>query len=258
MVKVENLKKIYKLSKKQKAKKDVSTDTLTAVNNISFKARNGQIFGLLGPNGAGKTTSLRCISTLIKPSEGKIEVYGFDILEDSFKVRENIALLTNDLKLDENFTPKYTMEYIGSLYGLSKEVIDKRRVELFDYFNVTSYQNMKISELSQGMKQKLSIAVSLVHDPKVIIFDEPTNGLDVITAKAVTDYLLKLKQLGKTIIISTHIMNVAAKLCDRIAILLNGEICINDNLENILLKTKTNNLEEAFFKLYEQEVGEII
>lgn len=258
MVEVKNLKKIYKLSKKQKNKHNVNKDSLTAVNDISFKAENGQIFGLLGPNGAGKTTTLRCISTLIKPSEGEISVCGFGVKKDSFKVRENIALLTNDIKLDENFTPKYTMEYIGSLYGLSKEEIDKRRVELFEYFNVESYQDMKISELSQGMKQKLSIAVSLVHDPKVVIFDEPTNGLDVITAKAVTDYLLKLKKLGKTIIISTHIMNVAAKLCDRIAILLNGEICINDDLDNILSTTSTNSLEEAFFKLYEQEVGEII
>jgi len=258
MVKVKNLKKIYKLSKKQKNKKNASKDSLIAVNNISFEAKSGEIFGLLGPNGAGKTTTLRCISTLIKPSEGEISVCGFDVFEDSFKVRENIALLTNDIKLDENFTPKYTMEYIGSLYGLSKEEICQRRTELFSYFNVDSYQDMKISELSQGMKQKLSIAVSLVHDPKVIIFDEPTNGLDVITAKAVTDYLLKLKKLGKTIIISTHIMNVAAKLCDKIAILLKGEICIDDNLDNILSKTNTLSLEEAFFKLYEQEVGEIL
>jgi sodium transport system ATP-binding protein len=258
MVKVENLKKVYKLSKKQKAKQGTSKDTLEAVKSVSFEANNGQIFGLLGPNGAGKTTTLRCISTLISPTEGNISVCGYDVNEDSFKVREKIALLTNDLKLDGNFTPKYTMEYIGSLYGLTKEEINSRREELFEYFNVSSYQDMKISELSQGMKQKLSIAVSLVHNPEVIIFDEPTNGLDVVTAKAVTDYLMKLKKAGKTIIISTHIMNVAAKLCDRIAIILEGEICINDKLENILAKTKTNDLEEAFFNLYEQKVGEII
>src|SRR6056297_1081092 len=165
MVKVENLKKVYKLSKKQKLKKGISKDTLEAVKNISFEARNGEIFGLLGPNGAGKTTTLRCISTLINPTEGSINVGGYDVEEDAFKVRERIALLTNDLKLDGNFTPKYTMQYIGSLYGLSKEEIDERRKELFTYFNIDSYQDMKISELSQGMKQKLSIAVSLVHNP---------------------------------------------------------------------------------------------
>jgi len=258
MVKVENLKKVYKLSKKQKLKKGISKGTLEAVKNISFEARNGEIFGLLGPNGAGKTTTLRCISTLINPTEGNISVGGYDVKEDPFKVRERIALLTNDLKLDGNFTPKYTMQYIGSLYGLTKEEIDERRKELFAYFNIDSYQDMKISELSQGMKQKLSIAVSLVHNPEVIIFDEPTNGLDVVTAKAVTDYLVKLREANKTIIISTHIMNVAAKLCDRIAIILEGEICINDNLENILIDTKSNDLEEAFFNLYEQKVGEVI
>jgi len=258
MVKVENLKKVYKLSKKQKLKKGISKGTLEAVKNISFEARNGEIFGLLGPNGAGKTTTLRCISTLINPTEGSINVGGYDVEEDAFKVRERIALLTNDLKLDGNFTPKYTMQYIGSLYGLTKEEIDERRKELFAYFNIDSYQDMKISELSQGMKQKLSIAVSLVHNPEVIIFDEPTNGLDVVTAKAVTDYLVKLREANKTIIISTHIMNVAAKLCDRIAIILEGEICINDNLENILVDTKSNDLEEAFFNLYEQKVGEVI
>lgn len=255
MVVVEDLTKIYKLSKKLRTKKNIEEKELVAVDNISFKANNGEIFGLLGPNGAGKTTALRCISTLIKPTKGRITVGRYDVVKDSFSVRKKIAFLTSDLKLDGNFTPNYTMGYIGSLYGLSKSNIEVRKKELFDYFHINSYQDMKISELSQGMMQKLSIAVSLIHDPNVIIFDEPTNGLDVITAKAVTDYLEKLRSMGKTIIISTHIMSVAAKLCDRIAILLDGSIYINDSLENILHTTEAKDLDEAFFKMYEHSVG---
>ncbi len=258
MVDVKGLKKVYKLSKKQMAKDNRKTNKLVAANDIDFEAKDGEIFGLLGPNGAGKTTILRCISTLIKPTEGSVKVAQYDVVNDSFEVRKRIAFLTNELKLDENFTPKYTMEYFGKLYGMSKEDINKRREELFAYFGVDSYQDMKIAELSQGMKQKLSIVVSLVHNPEVIIFDEPTNGLDVITAKAVTDYLEKLRQLGKTIIISTHIMSVAERLCDRIAIILNGEICINGTLKEIKESTNTGNLEDAFFKLYQDKVGAII
>lgn len=258
MVKVKGLKKEYKLSKKQMAKDNIKTRILVAADDINFEARQGEIFGLLGPNGAGKTTILRCIATLIKPTLGNVSVAGYDVVKNSFSVRRKIAFLTNELKLDENFTPKYTMEYFGKLYGLSKEEIKHRREELFEYFGVSSYQDMKISELSQGMKQKLSIVVSLVHDPEVIVFDEPTNGLDVITAKAVTDYLETLRKMNKTIIISTHIMSVAEKLCDSIAIILDGEICINGTLSQIKEKTRTNNLEDAFFKLYEDKVGAII
>jgi sodium transport system ATP-binding protein len=252
MIKVSNLSKVYKLSKKQMAKQKTKDSKKIAVNSISFEARENEIFGLLGPNGAGKTTTLRCISTLIKSTSGTVNVQGFDVVKGSQDVRRKIAFLTNELKLDVNFTPEYTMQYFGSLYGLSKDVIAKRTEMLFNHFGINDFTDTKIAKLSTGMKQKLSIAVSLVHDPEVVIFDEPTNGLDIITARAVTEYLQKLRDEGKVVIISTHIMTVASKLCDRIAILLDGNIRITGTLAEILNETNTDDLEDAFFKLYSE------
>lgn len=250
MIQVNNLTKIYKLSKKQMAKEKVKKNTKMAVNNISFEAKPGEIFGLLGPNGAGKTSTLRCISTLIQPTDGTIVVNGNDVIKNSREVRQSISFLTNELKLDGHFTPNATLDYFGKLYGMDDETLKKRKLGLFHNFGITDFRNTKISDLSTGMKQKLSIAVSLIHDPDVVIFDEPTIGLDIITARAVTDYLTELKNQGKTVIISTHIMSVASKLCDQIAIILDGEIKINGTLDNILTKTGTRDLEDAFFTVY--------
>ncbi len=255
MLKAINLKKIYRLSKKQMALEKTNSKFKKAVDGISFSASPGKIFGLLGPNGAGKTTTLRCISTLIKPSEGEIYVDKLNALKEGEKVRKKLCFLTNELKLDEFFTPNYTMHYFGSLYGLSQEDIEKTKEILFEKFEINSYQERKIGELSTGMKQKLSIAVSLVHDPDIIIFDEPTNGLDIVTAKKVTDYLVELKSANKTVIISTHMMNVAQKLCDEIAILIDGRIILIGTLEQILEQTGKKDLEEAFFKLYVDSRG---
>jgi len=250
MIKVTNLQKIYKLSKKQMTKQKISDDTKIAVDGISFNANKGEIFGLLGPNGAGKTTTLRCIATLFKPTSGSITVNDLDVEKEPEKVRGQIGFLTNELKLDDHFTPEYTMSYFGRLYGMSKEQIVKRTKEMFDRFGITGFKNTRIKELSTGMKQKLSIAVSLVHDPSIIIFDEPTNGLDIITARSVTDYLVEMREQGKLIIISTHIMNVAEKLCDNIGIILQGKLQALGTIEDICGQTGTNNLEDAFFILY--------
>lgn len=256
MVEVKNLKKVFQLSRKQMTKEKTKVSTKIAVNGVSFEAREGEIFGLLGPNGAGKTTTLRCIATLIKATEGTITVQGYDVKESSQEVRKKIAFLTNELKLDTHFTPKYTMEYFGSLYGMTKGEIAERTEHLFQSFGITEFQGARIGELSQGMKQKLSIAVSLVHDPEVIIFDEPTNGLDIITARAVTDYLIALKDQGKIVIISTHIMPTAQKLCDRFAIILDGQMKSAGTLQEILTETHTEDLDDAFFKLYIDSVKE--
>ncbi|BEP27885.1 ABC transporter ATP-binding protein [Helicovermis profundi] len=250
MINVNNLEKVYKLSKKQMKKEKLNLNIKKAVNGISFNVGKGEIYGLLGPNGAGKTTTLRCISTLIKPTNGNIKIRDFDVIDDSRDVRKNISFLTNELKLDGFFTPNYTFEYFGKLYGMDDKQINDRKIKLFHYFGITEFKDVKISDLSTGMKQKLSIAVSLVHDPEIIIFDEPTNGLDIVTAKVVVDYLKYLKKQGKTIIVSTHIMSVASKLCDRMGIIIDGRIVIDGTLKEILLKTNTEDLEDAFFSLY--------
>lgn len=256
MVEVKNIEKIFKLSKKQ-MKKDRSVSKIKeAVKGISFQAKAGEIYGLLGPNGAGKTTVLRCISTLIKPTSGEISVMGIDNQKDSTKVRKNIAFLTNELKLDDHFTATDTVTYFGELHGMSKKDIEERKNILFDYFQISEFSDRRISEFSTGMKQKLSIAVSLIHDPQVVIFDEPTNGLDIITARSVTDYLMKLRDEGKVIIVSTHIMSVASKLCDQIGVILDGRFVAEGSLDEILDLTGTKDLEDAFFKLYESKAGE--
>lgn len=194
MVEIKNLSKIYHLNKKQQKEQKAKNTKKTAVSDLNLEAHEGEIFGLLGTNGAGKTTTLRCMATLLKPSSGSISVCGYDTIKDSAKVRENIGFLTNEIKLDPQFSPKYLMGFFGKLHGLSEETINQRRDELFKHFGIKEFENKKIEELSTGMKQKAAIAVSLIHDPKVIIFDEPTTGLDIITARAVTDYLQKLKK----------------------------------------------------------------
>lgn len=247
---VNNLTKIFKLSKKQQALEKNNEKIKVAVNNVSFSVKKGEIFGLLGPNGAGKTTTLRILSTLMKPNEGDITVNGVSVLEEPNKVRSMIGFLTSELKLEDFFTPNYLLDYFAALNGIEKSVSDKRKEFLFNKFGIEQFKETKIAELSTGMKQKVSLVISLIHDPDIIIFDEPTNGLDIITAKLVTDFLIDLKNQGKTIIISTHIFSLVEKLCDRVGIILNGKmVCINSTAN----LTKEKSLEDVFFDIYNKE-----
>ena len=255
MIQINELTKVYKLTKKQMMEKKTKKNMVKAVDKLSLTARPGEIYGLLGPNGAGKTTALRCIASLLKPTQGNIKVKGYDTVEDSQSVRKTIGFLTNEIKLDPQFSPRYMFGFFGRLHGLDERVIEERREELFDYFGIKDFQDKKIEELSSGMKQKASLAVSLVHNPEVIIFDEPTSGLDIITARNVTDYLKHLRDEGRTVIISTHIMTEAEKLCDRIGIIINGVLVLEGTLTEILDRTNTKDLEDAFFlyKIHNKE-----
>ncbi len=252
LIEINNLTKVYKLNKKQMLEQKAKSNLKVAVDDVSFVANKGEIFGLLGPNGAGKTTTLRCISTLLKPTDGSVSVGGFDSIKNPKEVRSQIGFLTNDIKLDPQFTPKYLFDFFGKMYNVAPDVIEARRKELFDHFGISEFENKKIAELSTGMKQKAAIAVSLVHDPQVVIFDEPTNGLDIITARLVTDYLIELKNKGKLVIVSTHIMSEAQKLCDRIAIIISGKKVAEGTLEELLTQTNAADLEDAFFEFYKQ------
>lgn len=252
MIEIKNLTKVYKLNKKKMMELKTKETMKRAANNISLTARPGEIYGLLGPNGAGKTTTLRCVATLLKPTEGSVSVCGYDTVTQSEKVRENICFLTNEIKLDPHFSPKYLFHFFGRLHGMEEATIEARRKELFEYFEITDFENKRIEELSTGMKQKASIAVSLVHDPKVIIFDEPTNGLDIITARNVTDLLQKLRDEGKLVIISTHIMSEAEKLCDRVGIIIDGKKVTEGTIKELLAETGAADLEDAFFNLYKE------
>ncbi len=252
MIEVNNLSKVYKLSKAECQKLKTKETIKQAVDNVSFKAASGEIYGLLGPNGAGKTTTLRCIATLLKPTDGSIKVCGIDTTKNGSRVRKKMCLLTNEIKPDPFFTPKYLFEFFGHLHNLTDDMIEKRRNELFSYFGIDEFENKKVEELSTGMKQKAAIAVSLVHDPDVVIFDEPTSGLDVITAKSVTDFLLKLKADGKTIVVSTHIMSEAEKLCDKIGIIVDGRLVTEGTVSDIIRAVGARDLEDAFFVLYKE------
>ena len=252
---VKNLQKTFTLSRKQMKIDKTDSNKKVAVDGVSFITYSGEIFGLLGPNGAGKTTTLRCISTLIKPDSGSITVNGYDV-KDEINVKKSICFLTNELKLEEQMTPNYAFTYYAKFYGIDDSTIDERKKYLFSKFGIEKFSEVKYSDLSTGMKQKTSIVVSLVNDPDIIIFDEPTNGLDILTAKQVTDYLLELKNLGKTIIISTHIMSLVEKICDRVGIIINGKMKVCDTVENVKKLSPNNDLEEVFFNIYKEEVGE--
>ena len=250
---VKNLVKSFKLSKKQQKIDKTDLKIKVAVNGLSFTAQKGEIYGLLGPNGAGKTTTLRIISTLIKADSGDVFVDGISVRENADEVRRKIGFLTSELKLEDFFTPNYLYDYFSDLHGIDKAESEQRKRRLFAKFGIDKFAEVKVADLSTGMKQKVSLVVSIVHNPDFIIFDEPTNGLDVITAKAVTDFLIDLKNEGKTIIISTHIFSLVEKICDRVGIIINGKTVAEDRLERLV---QGRSLEDVFFDLYKREVGD--
>ena len=253
ILKVEGLNKTFTLSKKQQKLEKTKEKKRTAVKELSFTAYRGEVSGLLGPNGAGKTTTLRILATLIKPDTGDAIVDGSSVVNDSEAVRGKIGFLTSELKLEQFFTPNYLYDFFSDLHGVELQVREERKRRLFDKFGISDFAEVKVANLSTGMKQKVSLVISLVHDPEFIIFDEPTNGLDVITAKVVTDFLIELKKSGKSIIVSTHIFNLIEKICDRVGIIVNGQMVVCDTLEEV---TKEKSLEDKFFEIYEEMGGE--
>ena len=258
LIRVKNLSKTFKLSSKQQKIEKTNEKVRRAVDGLSFEAYEGEIFGLLGPNGAGKTTTLRMLATLIKPDSGDAEIDGYSVVTEPDKVRQRIGFLTSELKLEEFFTPNYLFDFFSSLHGVDPEVSARRKFELFRRFGIDKFAEVKVADLSTGMKQKTSLAVSLVHDPDIIIFDEPTNGLDVLTAKVVTDFLISLKEAGKTIIVSTHIFSLIEKLCDRVGIIIDGKMVVCDTLADLCGE---KSLEDKFFDIFadytEAKGGEI-
>lgn len=223
-----------------------------AADHLCFTAYTGEIFGLLGPNGAGKTTTMRMLATLIKPTQGDATVDGMSITTQSSSVREKIGFLTGDLRLDDYFTPDYLFDFFSGLYHIDPITSRRRKQELFERFDISSFSHVRVANLSMGMRQKVSLVISIVHDPTFIIFDEPTNGLDVITARTVTDFLLELKRQGKSIIVSTHIFSLIEKVCDRVGIIIDGRMVACDTLGHI---TQAQCLEDVFFSIYDHSTS---
>lgn len=251
VVNVKDLKKEFKISKRQRKIQQCRTNI--ALNGLSFEVNKGEIYALLGTNGAGKTTTLRILSTLLKPDDGKCYIDGVNVSEEPDKIRSKIGFLTSELKLDGFFTPNYLYDFFSDLYGVKSELRIVRKKELFNTLGIDKFAEVKVSNLSTGMKQRVAIAISLVHDPDIIIYDEPTNGLDIVSSKMVIDYLKELKTNGKTIIISTHIFEVVERVADRVGIVINGKLEYEDSISRI---KKEKSLEDVFFEVYYSKEGE--
>ncbi|MBP5528026.1 MAG: ABC transporter ATP-binding protein [Bacteroidales bacterium] len=249
---VDGLSKTFTLSRKQQKIERTAAKRKVAVDNLSFNAYRGEIFGLLGPNGAGKTTTLRMLSTLIRPDSGDALLDGCSVVRQPEEVRGKIGFLTSELKLEDFFTPNYLFDFFSELHGVKEEEKEKRKKEMFSRFGIDQFAEVKVANLSTGMKQKLSLVISLVHDPDIIIFDEPTNGLDVLTARTVTDYLQELRGQGKTIILSTHIFSLVERLCDRVGIIIDGRLVACGTLEEVC---DGMTIEDRFFELYKEVKG---
>lgn len=252
ILRVEGLSKTFRLSRKQQQIERTDRKEIVAVDNLSFTANKGEIFGLLGPNGAGKTTTLRMLATLIRPDSGDALLDGYSVVNQPEEVRGKIGFLTSELKLEDFFTPNYLFDFFSQLYGIAPEVMAERKAKMFERFGVNKFAEVKVANLSTGMKQKLSLVISLVHDPDIIIFDEPTNGLDVLTARTVTDYLQELRDEGKTIILSTHIFSLVERLCDRVGIIIDGRMTACGTLEEVCAGMT---MEDRFFEIYKEVKG---
>ena len=255
IVRAEGLRKTFTLSQKQQKLEKTAEKRKVAVDGLSFSAYRGEIYGLLGPNGAGKTTTLRILSTLIRPDAGDAFVDGCSVLREGEKVRDKIGFMTSELKLEGFFTPSYLFDFFGAMHGVDKTALAARKQELFARFGIDRFAEVKVSDLSTGMLQKVSLVVSIVHDPEVVIFDEPTNGLDVLTAKVVTDFLIELKNMGKSILLSTHIFSLVEKLCDRVGVIIDGRMAAEGTLEELCDGVS---LEDKFFEIYRSIKGEIV
>lgn len=223
---------------------------IKAVDKLSFSVTEGEIVGLLGENGAGKTTTLRAISTMLKPTEGKIEVNGYDVVKNPSEVRREIGILFGgEVGIYDRLTARENIEYFGKLYGMSLEEINKRINELSTDLDMSEYIDRKAGKFSRGMKQKVSIARTIVHSPKVMLFDEPSTGLDVSAARVIHDFILKCKSENKIILLSSHSMKEVEKLCDRVVIINKGKLVEQGTVKVLKEKYNNNDLEEIFVKL---------
>lgn len=251
MIKVENVVKKFKLSREQKRELGGLGQKrwIEAVSQVSFTCQPGRIFSLVGPNGAGKTTVLRMIATMLKPNSGTIQVAGFDTQKEPEQVRKKIGFLTGSTQLYSRLTADEIIKYYADLHGLDPSIFQKRKMELFSLLGIDEFASRRIGKLSSGMKQKVSIARTMIHDPDVVVFDEPTVGLDVITARSIIQLIQRCKKDGKTVIFSTHIMGEVSLLSDDLAIIHKGKLLFNDTYKTFLQSMKSKSVEDEFIRL---------
>lgn len=240
MVRTERLVKHYR---------DAKRGVIKAVDGVSLEARPGEVFGLLGVNGAGKTSVLRMLSTVLKPTEGRADVLGHDVVAQPEKVRGLIGFMSTSTALYGRLTPREILQYFGGLYGLEGARL-KERVEFASQkMNLAEFMDRLCDKLSTGQKQRVSIARTILHDPPVLFFDEPTSGLDVVTSQSVMQFIEEARSQGKTIVFSTHIMSEVERLCDRVAIIHEGVVRGEGSVEMLKQSQDASTLEQAFLKM---------
>ena len=229
--------------------RDKKRGEIRAADDITFRVEPGQIYGLLGANGAGKTTTLRLLATLLQPTSGSATIAGFDVVRDAQKVRANVGFLAASTALYGRLTAREMIAYFGQLNGLSDADIRARTRRIADDLDMHEFLDRRCEKFSTGMKQKTSIARTLIHDPAVMIFDEPTLGLDVMTARAIVQFVRECRNRGKTVISSTHVMSEVEKLCDTIGIIHGGKLLAEGTLAGLRATHGEQDMEEIFVKI---------
>ncbi len=240
LVQVQNLCKSYP---------DAVQGEFRALDNVSFVAKAGEVFGLLGPNGAGKTTALRILATILKPTSGSVRVFNFDVSSQADYVRHSIGFVSNNTAIYDRMSAWEMVEYFGRLYALPDDHLYPRMEKIFRRLQMDDFKECPGAKMSTGMKQKTSIARALIHDPPVLIFDEASLGLDVMVARALQSIVLDLRDQGKCIIYSTHIMREVERLCDRVAIVYKGKVIDSGSLDDLAERHNQEDFEELFFQL---------
>ena len=232
---------------------DFKRGRVRAVDHVSFEAKAGEIYGLLGPNGAGKSTCLRVLSTVLRPSSGRAEVAGFDVATQPEAVRKSIGFMSNNTDIYDRMTAQEIVVHFGRLYGMPMARLSKRVDEIFSLLLMEDFRDTLCGKLSTGQRQKVSIARTIVHDPPVLIFDEPTTGLDVLVARTVLKVVQRLREEGKCIIFSTHIMREVERLCDRIGIIHRGQILAEGTATSLTERYGQPDIEEMFFEVIRRD-----
>jgi len=231
--------------------RDKKRGPVCAVDRLSFSCRPGEIYGLLGANGAGKTTTMRMLATILAPTEGSAIVGGYDVTREPSQVRRCLGFLSTATALYGRLSAQEMVEYFGRLHGLEESTLRSRIDDIFARLEMNEFRDRRCDKLSTGMKQKVSIARTLVHDPAVMIFDEPTLGLDVIASRTIVRFIRECRDAGKTVVFSTHVMSEAEKLCDRIGIIHNGRLVAEGSLAELRVRFGKQDLEELFFQVAE-------
>lgn len=249
MISVKGVSKRFSLTKKQRKEQQTTAKHIFAVKDVSFDCQPGRVFSLLGPNGAGKTTLLRTIATILKPTEGDIDVAGRSVVSDPIGVRSKIGFLTGSTNLYQRLKPGEIVKYFADLHGMEASVFKERKELLFETLGINEFSQKRIGQMSTGMKQKVSIARSMIHDPEVVIFDEPTSGLDVITAASIIELIRQSKEAGKTVIFSSHIMSEVDLLCDDLAIINKGQLIYKGSMDDFRAQSANQSLTESFIQI---------